>query len=127
MLDIRPLKTESASATAAPVPVKTEWVPARAAPTIKSGANKCPVCEKSVYATEGLNAGHGLYHKACFRCEEHGCGISLTLKNFKSAQGKVWCEKHVPKVKATAVGVEGNLLMQSLASKESDLVRLLTF
>jgi hypothetical protein len=119
--DLKSLPSASPAPTAstpAQAP-KAEWTSAKASPSAvkPSAGNKCPVCSKSVYATEGLNVGHSLYHKGCFRCEEPGCGLALTIKNFKSLEGKIWCEKHVPKAKATAVGVEGNLVLNSQASK----------
>ena len=87
-----------------------------AATTATTPSNKCPVCGKTVYATEALTVSGANYHKGCFRCQEQGCGISLTLKNFKSLDNKIWCEKHVPKAKATVVGIEGNLTLNSQAN-----------
>ncbi|KAI9201845.1 uncharacterized protein BJ171DRAFT_461933 [Polychytrium aggregatum] len=63
----------------------------------------CGACNKVVYQTEKVEAAGHWYHKGCFKCADAECGISLNLKNFKAANGAVWCEKHLPKPKATTV------------------------
>lgn len=56
----------------------------------------CAVCQKAVYPIEVIQALDGAYHKACFRCQEEGCGLVLSLKTFKGVNGKLYCQKHVP-------------------------------
>lgn len=63
----------------------------------------CGKCEKTVYATEKQEAGAKWYHKGCFKCSDAECNIQLTLKTFKVVEGSLYCEKHLPKPKATAV------------------------
>ncbi|RKO97923.1 hypothetical protein CXG81DRAFT_15942 [Caulochytrium protostelioides] len=63
----------------------------------------CNACTKKVYHAEKIEAADAWYHKGCFKCSDTACGIQLTLKSFKVAESQVWCEKHLPKPKATAV------------------------
>lgn len=67
--------------------------------------NACEVCTKSVYPLEAVVVQEKTYHKICFKCQDPECGITLTLKTAQShaATGKVYCAKHYPKEKATAV------------------------
>jgi len=55
---------------------------------------KCAVCGKTAYPLESLTAVEKTYHKICFKCEV--CGMSLSLKNYKGIQGKVYCYTHTP-------------------------------
>eukprot|EP00123_Amoebidium_parasiticum_P001566 comp12689_c0_seq1/m.7781 comp12689_c0_seq1/g.7781 ORF comp12689_c0_seq1/g.7781 comp12689_c0_seq1/m.7781 type:complete len:134 (-) comp12689_c0_seq1:495-896(-) len=64
---------------------------------------KCVKCTKTVYQTEKVDAAGGVFHKMCFRCNEPTCNISLTLQTFQAFEGQVYCNKHVPKPKATQV------------------------
>jgi len=57
-------------------------------------------CGKTVYANEAVTTADRSWHKACFKCQETGCGITLTIKNFTRSDEKIYCEKHVPKYKA---------------------------
>ncbi|TPX35366.1 hypothetical protein SmJEL517_g02220 [Synchytrium microbalum] len=79
-------------------------------------SQNCNSCSKTVYPTERIDAAGSQYHKAgqtflcslneplgCFKCHEETCKIQLSLKTFKAAEGQVWCEKHLPKPKATAI------------------------
>ncbi|KXS18935.1 hypothetical protein M427DRAFT_95618, partial [Gonapodya prolifera JEL478] len=60
-------------------------------------------CTKAVYPTEKIDAAGKVFHKACFKCSDGECGITLSLKTFKAHEGAVYCDKHVPKPRATAV------------------------
>eukprot|EP01099_Mayorella_cantabrigiensis_P008343 TRINITY_DN7844_c0_g1_i1.p1 TRINITY_DN7844_c0_g1~~TRINITY_DN7844_c0_g1_i1.p1 ORF type:complete len:159 (+),score=42.56 TRINITY_DN7844_c0_g1_i1:121-597(+) len=64
---------------------------------------KCGSCNKSVYPTEKVDAVGKAWHKACFKCQDESCNITLNLNNFKGHEGKVYCAMHVPKPKATSV------------------------
>eukprot|EP01099_Mayorella_cantabrigiensis_P006123 TRINITY_DN5065_c0_g1_i1.p1 TRINITY_DN5065_c0_g1~~TRINITY_DN5065_c0_g1_i1.p1 ORF type:complete len:166 (+),score=50.43 TRINITY_DN5065_c0_g1_i1:78-575(+) len=64
---------------------------------------KCGSCNKTVYPTEKVDAVGKAWHKACFKCQDDTCHITLNLNNFKGHEGKVYCAQHVPKPKATAV------------------------
>ena len=50
-----------------------------------------------------MEAGNKHYHKLCFKCADSQCGITLTLKTLKTANGEIYCMKHVPKATATSV------------------------
>jgi len=66
-------------------------------------ADKCGRCAKTVYKQEEMKAVAKVWHKACFKCVEKGCGITLTLKTVLGHAGEIYCSKHVPKAKATQV------------------------
>jgi len=72
--------------------------------------NLCSSCGKTVYPIEAVSASDKTWHKGCFRCEQEGCNLSLTLKTFTASAGKVYCSKHVPKEKPTAVTADGTLV-----------------
>jgi len=63
----------------------------------------CATCSKIVYPLEMINAVEQVWHKACFRCQQDGCGVSLTLKTFKGSESKIYCAKHLPAIKHTQV------------------------
>ncbi|KAI8146211.1 hypothetical protein BJV82DRAFT_600918 [Fennellomyces sp. T-0311] len=58
----------------------------------------CTICLKKVYMTERVDANGRRYHKTCFKCSEKGC--RLTIANFQSYDGILFCQKHVPKLQA---------------------------
>ncbi|KAI9491690.1 hypothetical protein BDB00DRAFT_831731 [Zychaea mexicana] len=58
----------------------------------------CTICSKTVYVTEKVEANGRRYHKTCFKCSEKGCRLSIT--NFQSHDGHLFCQKHVPKLQA---------------------------
>jgi len=68
-----------------------------------SSAQNCGKCNKTVYQTEKVEAAGKWYHKGCFKCADPSCGIQLNLKTFKVVNNDIWCEKHLPKPKATSV------------------------
>jgi len=68
---------------------------------MKTGPSVCASCGKTVYPIEEIKAMDLIWHKACFKCQGDGCGLTLTLKTFKGHDGKVYCGKHVPQFKAT--------------------------
>eukprot|EP00122_Pirum_gemmata_P000298 Pgem_evm1s261 len=61
---------------------------------------KCNRCTKTVYPTEKIDVGL-VYHKICFKCKE--CDVTLALGSHRIHEQQVYCAKHVPKPKATAV------------------------
>eukprot|EP01105_Mastigella_eilhardi_P007291 TRINITY_DN18790_c0_g1_i1.p2 TRINITY_DN18790_c0_g1~~TRINITY_DN18790_c0_g1_i1.p2 ORF type:complete len:143 (+),score=55.01 TRINITY_DN18790_c0_g1_i1:68-496(+) len=64
---------------------------------------KCAICGKTAYPLESVNAIGKTYHKGCFKCCEPSCKLTLTLKNYKGLDGKIYCNTHIPKAKATQV------------------------
>eukprot|EP01111_Echinosteliopsis_oligospora_P019915 TRINITY_DN9886_c0_g1_i1.p1 TRINITY_DN9886_c0_g1~~TRINITY_DN9886_c0_g1_i1.p1 ORF type:complete len:170 (-),score=34.89 TRINITY_DN9886_c0_g1_i1:64-573(-) len=54
----------------------------------------CARCNKSVYALEGVTAVKKCFHKLCFKCVT--CGWQLTLTNYKSLDGEIYCQHHFP-------------------------------
>jgi len=82
----------------------------------RGGQNGCASCGKTVYPIEEIRAMDQTFHKGCFRCQEEGCGILLNLKTFKGSGGKIYCVKHTPTVKPTAVPVSGNLATLNAAN-----------
>lgn len=52
----------------------------------------CIACLKTVYPLERLVAHQHVYHKSCFRCVH--CGTKLSLGNFASLHGNVYCKPH---------------------------------
>eukprot|EP01114_Cavostelium_apophysatum_P012408 TRINITY_DN276_c0_g1_i2.p1 TRINITY_DN276_c0_g1~~TRINITY_DN276_c0_g1_i2.p1 ORF type:complete len:716 (+),score=279.12 TRINITY_DN276_c0_g1_i2:792-2939(+) len=78
--------------------------------------NACGACGKTVYPIEAMQANDQTWHKGCFKCQEEGCGLSLTLKTFKAAGGKIYCQKHAPVAKPTSVTVSGSLAASNAAN-----------
>mmetsp|Transcript_24578 Transcript_24578/g.52935 ORF Transcript_24578/g.52935 Transcript_24578/m.52935 type:complete len:208 (-) Transcript_24578:65-688(-) len=72
---------------------------------------KCLVCTKTVYPMEAIRYKDNAYHKLCFKCQEPGCGLKLTLKTANNILDKVFCAKHTPKDKPTATTVDGNMAL----------------
>ncbi|XP_059829963.1 cysteine and glycine-rich protein 3 isoform X1 [Hypanus sabinus] len=54
------------------------------------GADKCPRCNKSVYAAEKVIGGGKAWHKTCFRCAL--CGKSLESTNVTDKDGEIYCK-----------------------------------
>ncbi|NWI93693.1 XIRP2 protein, partial [Pitta sordida] len=52
----------------------------------------CKLCQQRVYAMECLVADRQNFHKSCFRC--HHCGSQLSLGNYASLHGKIYCKPH---------------------------------
>ncbi|NWI32410.1 XIRP2 protein, partial [Sula dactylatra] len=52
----------------------------------------CRLCQQRVYPMECLVADKQNFHKSCFRC--HHCGSQLSLGNYASLQGKIYCKPH---------------------------------
>jgi len=69
----------------------------------KSATNICRRCGKTVYPLEALTAKDGTWHKLCFKCEEPGCSIVLSLTTFQLKNEKIYCKNHVPRDQATQV------------------------
>jgi len=73
----------------------------------------CSVCSKQVYPIEEIRALDQTYHKGCFKCQDPECSLTLNLKTFKGAGGKVYCVKHVPINKPTPVNIQGSIAMSN--------------
>lgn len=55
--------------------------------------NKCPACDKAVYSADPqINLEGSIYHKACAKCEDCGCQISL--RNFTKTENTLLCKTH---------------------------------
>ncbi|RLW04872.1 hypothetical protein DV515_00005488, partial [Chloebia gouldiae] len=52
----------------------------------------CKLCHQRVYPMECLVADKQNFHKSCFRC--HHCGSQLSLGNYASLHGKIYCKPH---------------------------------
>ncbi|KAI1237200.1 hypothetical protein IHE44_0014458 [Lamprotornis superbus] len=52
----------------------------------------CKLCQQRVYAMECLVVDKQNFHKSCFRC--HHCGSQLSLGNYASLHGKIYCKPH---------------------------------
>ncbi|NXI52525.1 XIRP2 protein, partial [Chloroceryle aenea] len=52
----------------------------------------CRFCQQRVYPMECLIADKQNFHKSCFRC--HHCGSQLSLGNYASLHGKIYCKPH---------------------------------
>ncbi|KAJ7398276.1 xin actin binding repeat containing 2 [Pitangus sulphuratus] len=52
----------------------------------------CKLCQRRVYPMECLVADKQNFHKSCFRC--HHCGSQLSLGNYASLHGKIYCKPH---------------------------------
>ncbi|NXV76612.1 XIRP2 protein, partial [Atlantisia rogersi] len=52
----------------------------------------CRLCQRKVYPMECLVADKQHFHKSCFRC--HHCGSQLSLGNYASLHGKIYCKPH---------------------------------
>jgi len=72
-------------------PAKARWTPV--------AAPKCVACEKSVFEAEKLVADGVCFHKSCFRCQH--CSKVLTLGNYASLSGKMYCKPHFKQLFAT--------------------------
>ncbi|KAL1931570.1 hypothetical protein VTP01DRAFT_9713 [Rhizomucor pusillus] len=57
---------------------------------------QCTICGGKVYITEKIEANGRRYHKSCFKCSSNGC--RLTIMNFQSHDGLLYCQKHLPKL-----------------------------
>ena len=66
-------------------------------------ADLCGKCGKKVYKTEEMKGANKVWHKACFKCMDTTCNISLTTPTMLAHEGKIYCKKHVPKAKASFV------------------------
>ncbi|KAI8588271.1 hypothetical protein BDZ88DRAFT_422540 [Geranomyces variabilis] len=82
-------------------------------------SEKCGTCEKTVYATEKIEAAGKHYHKGCFKCSDPKCNIQLNLKTFQAQNNQIWCGKHVPVPKATAVADSVSVLHAKHAPKKA--------
>uniref|UniRef100_A0A8D0GH77 LIM zinc-binding domain-containing protein n=1 Tax=Sphenodon punctatus TaxID=8508 RepID=A0A8D0GH77_SPHPU len=56
----------------------------------------CVLCRKRVYPMECLLADKQIFHKSCFRC--HHCGSQLSLGNYASLHGQIYCKPHFKKL-----------------------------
>ncbi|NXA32896.1 XIRP2 protein, partial [Eudromia elegans] len=52
----------------------------------------CTLCQQRVYLMECLVADKQHFHKSCFRC--HHCGSKLSLGNYASLHGQIYCKPH---------------------------------
>ena len=63
----------------------------------------CPVCGRNVYPSEDFRtSGNAHYHKACAKCAV--CGIQLKQNTYHRHHGKLYCKKHLPKLRPAKAG-----------------------
>jgi len=76
---------------------------------------KCEGCGKTVYPLEAVSVLTLSWHKGCFKCQEEGCSLQLTLKtcNADSKSNKVYCAKHAPKNKPIATTVDMSMSLSN--------------
>ncbi|CDH48588.1 predicted protein [Lichtheimia corymbifera JMRC:FSU:9682] len=79
----------------------------------------CVICTHKVFVTERIDANGRPYHKTCFKCSEKGC--RLTLVNFHSHEGRLYCQKHVPKLQAIISPLNRRRLVHSSSTSSSNL------
>jgi len=60
----------------------------------KYGCNtdRCNGCEKTVYMKERFVVDKTVWHKACFKCTD--CGCNLSIQNYACLHGKFYCKPH---------------------------------
>ncbi|KAJ3417482.1 hypothetical protein HDV05_003346 [Chytridiales sp. JEL 0842] len=67
-------------------------------------SQQCGKCARTVYiADKKFDAAGKWFHHTCFKCADEECNIQLSLKTFKVHENKLYCDKHVPKHKATQI------------------------
>jgi len=79
---------------------------------------KCDVCGKTAYPLESVTANEKTYHKLCFKCSI--CQTTLSLKNFKGFEGKIYCLTHTPKVKAGPIGSDSVTMKTALTAPKKE-------
>ncbi|GAM18812.1 hypothetical protein SAMD00019534_019870 [Acytostelium subglobosum LB1] len=71
--------------------------------TFGGGSEKCTACEKTVYATEKIvvedKEDKKTFHKLCLKCSH--CKITLSLGNYASLNGVMFCKPHFKQLFAT--------------------------
>jgi len=87
---------------------------------------KCTSCGKTVYSVEDVRIGDMHFHKWCVRCQgmegDAVCGLALTLKTANGIGGKIYCNKHKPVDKPTALTVEGSMALSN-AKRNNEMTR----
>ncbi|KFV41707.1 Xin actin-binding repeat-containing protein 2, partial [Tyto alba] len=74
-------------------PDKVTGTPAKEVKKLLIPENEtCRLCQQRVYPMECLVADKQNFHKSCFRC--HHCGSQLSLGNYASLHGKIYCKPH---------------------------------
>uniref|UniRef100_A0A674H7E9 LIM zinc-binding domain-containing protein n=1 Tax=Taeniopygia guttata TaxID=59729 RepID=A0A674H7E9_TAEGU len=68
------------------------WIPAKGKKLQIQENETCKLCQQRVYPMECLVADKQNFHKSCFRC--HHCGSQLSLGNYASLHGKIYCKPH---------------------------------
>jgi len=93
--------------------------------------SKCEKCTKTVYKLEAECLSGLTWHKQCFRCQGYDgealCNLKLTQKTAQGLSGKIYCAKHIPKDKPTAITVEGSMSLSNAKSAQkmgSDATRV---
>jgi cysteine/glycine-rich protein len=86
--------TMSDQIPASPEPEKEKPVKYQPSVTPFSGANKCCMCEKTVYKTEEMIAVGRTWHTACFTCggsAGNGCGRVLRRDGYSDHNSQPYC------------------------------------
>ena len=61
---------------------------------MSSMLGKCAICNRTAYDIESFAVIEKVFHKGCFKCAV--CKQSLNMKNYKSYEGKIYCQNHCP-------------------------------
>lgn len=80
---------------------------------------KCHACDKTVYATEKTvieeKEGKKVFHKTCLKCSH--CNVIVTLGNYASMQGVVYCKPHFKQLFAAKGNYDEGFGKEKLTSK----------
>jgi len=80
---------------------------------------KCHVCNKTVYATEKTvieeKEGKKVFHKTCLKCSH--CNVIVTLGNYASMQGVVYCKPHFKQLFAAKGNFDEGFGKEKVSSK----------
>jgi hypothetical protein len=73
-------------------PDKVQAAKKRFGVKVKSNANSCHGCNKTVYTMEKMVVDKTVWHKSCFKCTE--CKCQLAVKTYAGLHGNFYCKPH---------------------------------
>jgi len=118
--------TSQVSVPSVPAPAPSDATsPSTATTSVKVGASfsstapKCPICSKSVYKMEEIQALNKTWHKACFTCgasKGDGCGRTLSRDGYLDHGDSPYCNACYGRLfRPKGVGFGANLSTASAA------------